>query len=167
MLADQFGPVFRDSAPRPSRLAHSVEDEPEAFRLVLRAAVLDVLHHLRVDADCHFLSGRVPEPAWRYAVAIVAISQPTVDLFGDRRVAADHDEHGRHRVFLLLLGLLLPLRKPLVPFLSEQIDRCRGIVHHDLGRDVGAEAIFLGFRLHPPPDVEVGGFLRPRYISGG
>ena len=69
-------------------------------------------------------------------------------------------------MLLLLFGKLLPLDEALVPLLCQQVDRRGSVIHHDLGRDVRAEAILLGLHLNPTPDVEIGGFLGARHVAG-
>ena len=82
---------------------------------------------------------RIPRSGRRNPVAVVSIRQPVMDFLGNGGVSAYYDEHRRHRMLLLLLGMLFPFDEALVPPLRQQVDGRGRIVHHDLGRDVCAE----------------------------
>ena len=143
VLADQIRPVLGHLAAGPFGFAHGIEDKTQAAGLVLRAAFLNVFDHPRVDPHRDFLARLVAEPGRRLSVAAFAVGQPFVDRLRHPRVAADHDEHRRHRVLVLVFGESLPIPEALMPFLREQIDGGAGVGHHDLGRELGAVSVLL------------------------
>ena len=165
MLAHQLRPLLRHPAARPFGLAHRFQDKAQPPGFVLGAALLDILDHLRVDAHRHLLARRIAEPGRRLAVAALTQRQPAMHLLGQRRIAADHDEHRRHRMPMLRLGRRLPFQEPLPPFAGQQIDRRAGIPHHQRRRQLAAEAIGLRPDLHPAPDVEIRRLVRARGVA--
>ena len=167
VFSDKLRPFLGNLVARPFGLAHGIEDEAESSGLVLGTAFLDILDDLRVDADSDFLTRRVPEPSRRYTIAVIPMRQPGMNFLGDGGIAANHNEDWRDRMLMLLLGKLLPFEKPPTPVGRQDIDRRAGIVHHKLGRQRRAVAVFFGLGLHPSPDIEVSRLFGPAHVSRG
>src|SRR5690606_4158712 len=99
------------------------EHESQPSGLVGRPTGGDVLAHLAVDPDRHFVAWSVPKLGHPGAVLGVPVGEPRVHRLRDRRVLAHDDEYRRHVVApTSLTEMLLPPGQRLAPSCGEGDD---------------------------------------------